>query len=50
MKDLLIMLVVAGLLFVAGCSTVKGFGALVGGVGDDIGGLSDAVKAEIGKE
>ena len=36
-------------LLLSGCSTVKGLGQFVGGIGDDTVGLSDAIKNEIRK-
>ena len=48
MKMLLAVLVLASLL--QGCSTVKGIGHLMAGIGDDTIGLSDAIKTEIGKD
>ena len=48
MRKLIVVLVLAILL--QGCSTVRGLGQLVAGIGDDTIGLSDAIKKEIGKD
>ena len=46
MKKVLIIALLS-VFALSGCSTIKGLGHLVSGVGDDVAGLSDAVKKEI---
>ena len=49
MKTMLILLVLLMAMALQGCSTVRGLGQFMSGVGDDTIGLSNAIKNEVGK-